>query len=40
MCPFLEGKYTKTRRDIYDPNIIPVGDIRFIRIVSSFGNMI
>jgi hypothetical protein len=25
---------------IYDPNIIPVGDLRFIRIVSSFGTMI
>ena len=29
MCPFLERKYTKSRTDIYDPNIIPVGDLRF-----------
>jgi hypothetical protein len=36
MCPFLEGKYTKASTDIYDPNIIPVGELKFIRIVSTF----
>jgi len=40
MCPFLEGKYTKAPNDIYDSNIIPVGDLKFIRFVSSFGNVI
>ena len=32
MCPFLERKYTKSRTDIYDPNIIPLfhySDLRF-----------